>query len=158
MGINSTLRPATRQDLAAVRDCTRAAYATFAKRIGYDPEPLTTDYGPRLDDGQVWILDADGTIVGILVLVPKPDHLLVYSVAILPERQGEGHGHTMMEFAEARAGELGLSEVRLYTNEMMVENVAFYETLGYRVFDRRPHPMRAGSVLIHMRKDLAQER
>ena len=39
--------------------------------------------------------------------------------------------------AEARARAQGLARVRLYTNEVMAENLAFYRRLGYREEDKR---------------------
>jgi hypothetical protein len=36
-----------------------------------------------------------------------------------------------MRFAELRTTELGLGELRLYTNVAMVESLRFYVTLGY---------------------------
>ena len=36
-----------------------------------------------------------------------------------------------MAFAEARARALGLSELRLYTNAAMTENLVLYPRLGY---------------------------
>ncbi len=147
-------RPASSADLAAIVACTRAAYAAFAERIGYDPPPMTTDYVSRIESDQVWVHKDGGSLVGVLVLVPAADHPLVYSVAVSPDRQGEGHGGTMMAFAEDRARGEGLPEVWLYTNALMPENVVFYESRGYAVFDRRPHPTRAGSTLVYMRKVL----
>lgn len=37
----------------------------------------------------------------------------------------------MLDFADAQAREHGLAEVRLYTNEAMTENLAYYPRHGY---------------------------
>ena len=37
----------------------------------------------------------------------------------------------MIDFAERRARDLGLPEVRLYTHVLMIENIALYTRLGY---------------------------
>jgi ribosomal protein S18 acetylase RimI-like enzyme len=42
-----------------------------------------------------------------------------------------------MAHAEAEARVLGLPELRLYTNELMTANVAWYPRLGYRETERR---------------------
>jgi len=64
--------------------------------------------------------------------VEHPDHLLLENVAVHPARQGRGIGRALLDHAETRARELGLSRVRLYTHETMTENLALYRARGYR--------------------------
>jgi ribosomal protein S18 acetylase RimI-like enzyme len=73
----------------------------------------------------------DGEIVGLLVLVMRPDHLLLQNVAVLPSAQGCGIGARLLGFAEEQAHELGRDEIRRYTNEAMTENLAYYQKHGY---------------------------
>jgi ribosomal protein S18 acetylase RimI-like enzyme len=65
------------------------------------------------------------------------DHLLVENVAVEPGAQRTGLGRRLMARAEDEASALGLFELRLYTNEKMAENVAWYPRLGYRETERR---------------------
>ena len=76
-------------------------------------------------------------LLGVLVLVPEPDHLLLDNLAVSPQRQGEGLGALLMGHAETRAVQLGRSELRLYTNEVMIENLGYYARRGYRETGRR---------------------
>ena len=150
----AVLRPATDADAASISECSRLAYVTFVERIGYEPKPMVEDYAAHIAKGRVWVLDRDGTVTGVLVLIPEDEHLLVYSVAVSPARQGEGIGRAMMEFAEKEAGRQGYPTVVLYTNQKMTGNIAFYERLGYERFDLRSHTTRPGSWLVFMRKDV----
>jgi N-acetylglutamate synthase-like GNAT family acetyltransferase len=59
------------------------------------------------------------------------DHLLLDTVAVAPGAQGHGYGALLLARAEADARELGLSEVRLVTNQAMTENQTFYPRHGY---------------------------
>ena len=77
-------------------------------------------------------LIAVAAIVGLLVTEDRGDHLLLENIAVAPDAQGGGLGKLLMERAELDAGEQGLPEVRLYTNEAMTENLAYYRWLGYR--------------------------
>jgi hypothetical protein len=43
----------------------------------------------------------------------------------------------LLAFAEKQAGSASLAEVRLYTNEAMTENLAFYGRLGFEETGRR---------------------
>jgi ribosomal protein S18 acetylase RimI-like enzyme len=83
------------------------------------------------------VAEVDGAIAGVIVLVSGDDHLLVENVAVAPGMQGRGLGGELMRFAERRATELGVGELRLYTNELMTENLALYPALGYVETGRR---------------------
>jgi GNAT superfamily N-acetyltransferase len=92
---------------------------------------MTADYGEAVRGGMTWVALRDGVIVGLLVLVKLPDHLLLENVAVLPSAQGSGVGARLLAFAEEQASEFGREEIRLYTNEAMTENLAYYPKHGY---------------------------
>lgn len=74
---------------------------------------------------------------GLIVLVPADNYLLLENVAVVPSAQGRGVGGALLRFAEDHARSLGLSEIRLYTNAAMTENLAYYPRRGYRETGRR---------------------
>jgi ribosomal protein S18 acetylase RimI-like enzyme len=113
-----------------------AAYRSYIPRIGKPPGPMLDDYTKRIADGQVWILADASDIVGILVLEQTPDEFLLDNIAVAPGQQGKGHGRTLLDFAEAEAKRRGWSEIRLYTNALMTENIALYRRIGYRETSR----------------------
>jgi ribosomal protein S18 acetylase RimI-like enzyme len=76
-------------------------------------------------------------VVGLIVLVAEEGYLLLENVAVLPSAQGRGVGIRLLQFADARARALGLSEIRLYTNVAMTENLAYYPRYGYVETHRR---------------------
>jgi ribosomal protein S18 acetylase RimI-like enzyme len=97
---------------------------------------MDDDYDAKTSRGEVFVAD-DGAVVGVIVLLERPDHLLVENVAVDPVRQGTGIGRTLLAHAESHAAARGLGEIRLYTNEAMTENLAFYPRLGYSETGRR---------------------
>lgn len=131
------IRPASSSDVARIKALVNAAYRHYIPRIGKPPGPMTDDYSARVAEGAVWVLTIDGRIAGIVVLIPKSDCLLLDNVAVSPERQGTGLGRRLIGFAEARAKENGFTEIQLYTNAAMHENLAMYTKLGYREFGRK---------------------
>ena len=62
---------------------------------------------------------------------PAADHLLLENVAVDPDRQGQGIGRALIDLAEQPARDLGVAEIRLYTNVAMTENMVMYPRLGY---------------------------
>ena len=92
---------------------------------------MDADYDAAVAHADTWVADDGGQIVGLLILVPGDDHVLVENVAVDPGRQGEGIGRALLAFAEQRAAELGVREMRLYTHVLMTENIALYQRAGY---------------------------
>lgn len=126
------IRRALSTERAAVEAIVAAAYSPYIARIGKPPGPMLDDYAALIADGAVSVLeDAEGGIAAILVLLPKPDHLLLDNIAVRPDRQGQGLGRRLVEFADNEARRRGYREVRLYTHETMTENIALYLRLGF---------------------------
>jgi len=131
-----TLRPATAGDLADLRAIVVAAYAVYIPRIGRPPAPITADYAGAVARGEVWVAARDGEIAGLIVLIPRLDHLMLENLAVRPAAQGRGVGARLLALAEREARRLGLAEIRLYTNAAMTENLAYYPRHGYRLTHR----------------------
>jgi GNAT superfamily N-acetyltransferase len=144
------IRPADAADLPAIERIVRDAYAKYVARIGKPPGPMLDDYRARIRAHQAWVLETDGSVTGVIILLPEDDYLLLDNVAVDPARHGQGLGRVLMEFAEREARRRGYGEVRLYTHQKMTENIAMYPRLGWqetgrgeqdgyaRVFYRKP--------------------
>jgi ribosomal protein S18 acetylase RimI-like enzyme len=99
----------------------------------------------------VWVLEEGAAIVGIIVLLPMADYLLLDNVAVSPTRQGSGLGRRLLAFAEVEALRRGYSEIRLHTHQMMAENQRLYASIGYEETGRGTE---AGYDRVFMRKQL----
>ena len=150
--VSLRFRRANASDAAPIEALSHAAYQTFVQRIGRRPEPLTVDYAEVVRSSEAWVAeDKDGKLLGVLVLKPAIDHLLIWSVAVAPEVQRSGIGRRLLALAEREALRAAVPEIRLYTNEKMAENIALYERHGYAVARRE---VREDRVIIHMNKKL----
>ena len=145
------IRSADAGGLATVEAIVREAYAVYTPRIGKPAGPVLADYAALIAGGHVHVLDSDGTIVGVLVLLDEPDALLLEVIAVAPTAQGRGFGRRLIAFAEAAAGDAGHDVLRLYTNEVMTESQALYRRLGFVETHRA---VEDGYRRIHMRKAL----
>jgi ribosomal protein S18 acetylase RimI-like enzyme len=77
------------------------------------------------------VIESDGTVEGLLVLLLEKETMLLDNVAVDPGKQGSGVGRKLLEFAEQAALKAGYRSIRLYTNEAMAENIALYSRIGY---------------------------
>jgi N-acetylglutamate synthase-like GNAT family acetyltransferase len=146
------LRPAAAADADAIRDLVAAAYGGYATLIGRTPMPMLVDYAIAVREHEVWVLDAEGEIVGVLELILKPGQLWIENVAIAPAWQGRGLGRLLLRHADDEARHGGVERLGLLTNERYLDNIAMYERYGYRETHRQPH---LGTDLVFFEKQLA---
>ena len=114
-----------------VRATVDDAYVQYVDAIGKPPAPMLEDHGARIADGLVTLALHGDERVGMIVMWPVEEHLYVDSVAVPMAGQGLGVGTALLERAEQHARSLGLSEIRLYTNELMTANLTFYPRRGF---------------------------
>ncbi|EJJ31668.1 acetyltransferase [Rhizobium sp. CF142] len=146
------MRLATIADLPAVVALTTAAYQPYTDLFGYPPIPVTEDYKPRIERGEVWLREADGAVAGLSVVERHADHVMLFSIAVSPDFQGAGHGVAMLRWLEDKAQEWETLEMRLYTNARMERNIALYSAFGFQETGRRPNPYRPGWTIVDMTK------
>lgn len=145
-----TFRPAVPADAPAVAALVDAAYRHYIPRIGGPPGPMQADYDEVLRTRAVVVAEAGGRLAGLIVLHEEPEEFVLENIAVDPHHQGTGLGGRLLELAESTAADAGRGSIRLYTHELMTENLAFYRKRGYVEFPRPDGP----EFLTHMRKDL----
>jgi ribosomal protein S18 acetylase RimI-like enzyme len=137
------IRSARSEDVARIRAIARAAYSKYVPRIGREPAPMIADYEAEIAARRVVVIEAAGKVSGYMVAWPEPDAYFIDNIAVDPECQGVGLGRCLIEHAVAEATRLCLPVLRLYTNMMMIENLAMYAHLGFvethRAFEKDFH-------------------
>jgi GNAT superfamily N-acetyltransferase len=118
-----------------VSELVEAAYSKWIPVIGFRPRPMDDDYSQVLNEQEGWI-DLDGDVVrGAIILRHEGDHLWIENVAVHPSVTGAGLGATLMDHGTQRARDLGVSEMWLYTHELMSANRAIYLNRGWTEFE-----------------------
>ena len=145
------LRRATEADAPSITELVADAYRHYEPLIGRTPMPMLIHYEEAVRTHDVWVLEANGSLVGIIELEPRPDHLWIENVAVAPRWQGRGFGRLLLEHAEAEARGHGLEELGLLTNERYLDNITMYTRYGYRETDRVPYQ---GTDLVYFQKRL----
>lgn len=145
------LRRANPADAEAITELVVAAYRHYEPLIGRRPMPMLVHYADALREHEIWVLELDGRLAGVIELEPRGDHLWVENLAVAPRWQGRGFGRLLLRHAEAEAARLGLRQIGLLTNERYEDNIALYTRYGYRETHRVPHQ---GTDLVFFRKEL----
>jgi ribosomal protein S18 acetylase RimI-like enzyme len=121
-------KPDEREAIVAIVD---AAYSRWIPVIGRKPGPMLADYEKLIADNVVYVITSENAIVGVLVIWPIEDAMLIENICVSPDQQRGGIGRQLMDFAEQKAHEAGLNLMRLYTHEKFEVNQAYYRKLGY---------------------------
>jgi ribosomal protein S18 acetylase RimI-like enzyme len=145
------IRPARPDDRPRIEAIVEVAYRPYLARMNRKPAPMVDDYARRIADGQTHVLEVNATVAGALVLEDHDGFLLLENIAVDPGYHGRGLGKRLMTFTEEEARRRGYRVIELYTNEVMVENIALYLHLGYAEIKREQV---AGYDRVYMRKIL----
>lgn len=146
------IRRALPEEREVLDKIVRRAYEKYLDRMPVPPSPMIEDRSAGLEGGNIWVIGDPPA--GMLELQPEKDAMQIKNVAVLPEKQGSGIGRQLLDFAEQQARGTGKTLMTLYTNEVMIENIAVYSHLGYRITDRR----REGPYnRVYMEKKVGQE-
>lgn len=78
--------------------------------------------------------------VGCLRFEREPGYLHVRRLAVDPARQRRGVGRALMQWAHDFARTQGYRQVRVGVRLALVNNVRFYERLGYQLLAEHKHP------------------
>ena len=149
------LRLARADEHEAVAACVDAAYSKWIARIGRKPGPMLDDYAELIGRGVVYVLPDEADTIRALIVTWVQDgdadadaYMWIDNLAVQPAEQGSGIGRMLIAFAEDRARESGLNEIRLLTNALMTENIAFYERGGFEVLERKTLENGGGLVVM----------
>jgi ribosomal protein S18 acetylase RimI-like enzyme len=126
-------RRADADDVAAIEALQRAAYARNRAVLGVEPLPLQVDYRDIVARMEVWLFEQGEALQGVLALEAQPEALLIWSVATAPDAQGAGLGNLMLDFAHARARDMKVATIRLYTGEKLRGNIDWYQRHGFAI-------------------------
>lgn len=122
---------------AAIEEIAQNAYAGYLPLMDRKPFPMLDDYNRHIANGNAYILEEKGQVMGYVILIPQQDgSLLLDNIAVDPKAQQCGYGRALLAFAEEEAARSGRSRIDLYTNEVMRDNVTWYTHHGYTITDQ----------------------
>ncbi|NKB86829.1 MAG: GNAT family N-acetyltransferase [Acidobacteria bacterium] len=124
------IREAVASDATALAACIDAAYAHYEERIP-DLPLVSANCAEQIETNLVWVAEAEGAIVGALVLIPEDGFMRFANVAVHPDFRGAGLGSRLLDLAEFEAVGRGYTEMRLNTHVQMPDNARIYLRRGW---------------------------
>ena len=150
-----TVRKAGIADRAAVVKVLQRAFADYDGQLQPPPGALTeTEASVRahLGKGSVALAFIAEEPVGAMFIETKGDALFLSRVSVVPEKRGSGITAKMVGLAEAEARRQGIGALTLRVRELLGQNIALFERLGFRQTGRHAHESQPDTVMIDMRK------
>ena len=134
----------------AAADVLRIVLAAFGNRPTLDPpadalHESVESIGIQLVEGGGLLASVDGEPVGTLILDPVGRTVFLRRFAVLPDRQGHGIAHAMID-AAVRAAD-GHEDLTVVAREELPRTVRFWQRAGFREIARR-------SPYVEMRRPL----
>ncbi|MDA8595723.1 GNAT family N-acetyltransferase [Flavobacteriaceae bacterium] len=143
------IRKATKADIPKIKALTEACAQNMINQHIYqwnEHYPSRKVFENDVEIGQLYCLDSQGSIEGIIVLSDIEDQeyqdviwsgengkkLYIHRLAVHPSYQKKGNARKLMDFAENYAKQEGYSWVRLDTFSQNKRNHKFYEARGYK--------------------------
>lgn len=126
------IREAITEDADALKKCMESAYTPYQDRMGgVRLPPMDVDYLSEIKNYPTWVVEAEGTIHGGLIMSFKNDQASIANIAVDPKCQGQGIGGALMKLAASKAKENGFSELHLTTHVLLHENLSLYRHLDW---------------------------
>jgi ribosomal protein S18 acetylase RimI-like enzyme len=143
-------------DRAAVVKVLQRAFADYD---GMHPPPgalgeTEASVRAHLDLGPIALAFIEGAPVGAMFIERKGDALFLSRVSVVPEKRGSGITARMVALAEEEACREGVRALTLRVREVLAQNLALFQRLGFRETGRHGHEAKPDTVMIEMRKDL----
>jgi N-acetylglutamate synthase-like GNAT family acetyltransferase len=135
MGSNVTVRLAETEDAESIARILREAFTVYRRFYTEEafeqvtPNPDVVER--RFAEGPIWVAELEGKAVGTVSVTTEPEGLYVRSMAVLPEAQGRGVGHKLLEAINEWAAGTDEERIFLYTTYFVPGAKEMYEKHGY---------------------------
>ena len=130
-------------DAAAAAALIREAFA--AQSVATDPpssalRETAASLAAHLAESGGAAIEADGSLVGLVLWAERDGGLYVGRLAVLPSWRGRGAARALIGAAEAEARRLGLPRMHLRVRLALDENRRFFSACGFRAIAEGAHP------------------
>lgn len=102
-----------------------------------DPnEAIVREY---LHTGDLFLIKRDQHVIGVCLFTsPKSHTIELKNIAIKSTIRNQGYGKTVIQQASIYYKQKGYREMIVGTANSSIDNIAFYQKLGFRLFDIDP--------------------
>lgn len=96
---------------------------------------MRPDFPLHIAAGHVDVLETD-RVIGYVIVFEDDGEMMLDNIAIDPDESGKGYANLLVDFVLDRLRHQGATSVKLYTNAVMTENLAWYPRRGFVEYSR----------------------
>jgi len=149
------IRLARPDDAPAIATALRTSFIEYESLYtpgGYAATtPKADEITRRFAEGQTWVAESSGEIVGTVSVVPEQDSLYIRSMAVVPAARGAHIGERLLMEIENFAFAGAYKRLFLSTTPFLYRAIRLYESFGFIRNDEPPHEL-FGTPLVTMSK------
>jgi GNAT superfamily N-acetyltransferase len=146
---------ATADEAASIASVLHEAFVEYQPLYTAEAFAITTpspaEIEQRWNEGPVWSVVKDGSLVGTVAAVAKGDAFCIRSMAVLPSARGQGIGKMLLAEVESFARAGGFQRMLLSTTPFLDDAIRLYQRFGFKRTGEGPHDL-AGTPLFTMEK------
>lgn len=99
-----------------------------------EADPSETLVRSYLAEGQCYVAELDGRVIGVYVLLPLSESAAeIKNIAVAETQRGKGYGKRMIEHALDQARTAGFRHVEIGTGNSSFNQLALYQKYGFRM-------------------------
>ncbi|HIK16534.1 MAG TPA: GNAT family N-acetyltransferase [Leptolyngbyaceae cyanobacterium M33_DOE_097] len=128
-------QPSDREAAAAVISTVLAEYGLGWEPTGADRDVLDVEACYQKVDGEFWVVEEAGKIVGTAAYYPierGQQAVEIRKMYLLPSARGQGVGRFLLTQLEAAIAAKGYQQILIETASILKEAVILYERNGYQ--------------------------
>ena len=126
-------REAKLEDHKIIITIALKAYEKYVERMGKEPAPMR----PVIQkEDVVFVCEDNKHVIAFAILVKINDQIILDSIAVDTPHQKKGIGNNFIKFIEEYLMEQKVNKYQLYTNEKMIENIDWYQKIGFKIFKK----------------------
>jgi N-acetylglutamate synthase-like GNAT family acetyltransferase len=153
-----SLRRAVLDDIEEMQKISAEAYkSAYGEDGGGVPKVASEDYRPRVNRGEVWLIESIGHLSGLMVLLQRNESLMIHSIAVRPSEWRRKLGSFLIMHACSLAADKRLKEVCIFTSVRIERNIAFCRSHGFSEVGHREHPDHPGELVVDLSKQIRLE-
>lgn len=130
------IREAAPDDSADIADILQKAFGPYRHFYSEDAfravTPTKDEIAARFVEGPIWIAELESKAIGTVSVSNESEGLYIRSLAVIPEMQGRGIAHRLLETAMNYAESGGWERVFLYTTYFVPGARQLYEKHGFQ--------------------------
>lgn len=152
-----TLRAATPDEAELVAETVRAGFAEYQGTLTPPSSAHKEDadsIGQKMAKGGAILAYVDSELAGCVLFYPQDDYLYLGRLAVLPTFRRQGIGKHLVGAVEAKAHEMGITNVHLGVRKALPSNQAMFESLGYKFVSAHIHEGQTEPTFFVMEKHL----